>query len=373
MHSAVTFPPHRRSPDGTRNRNAASWAVWFSLVAFSLAAPVLANTDSPSRIGEAPLFSIGGLDYTPGRGLRFGESGIVVGGFANLKAETTDEAGEEFAVDAVNVFVIFDRYERFRAVGDLELKDMFAVDESGSGTQDFALNVRRLFADLIADDSFVVRAGTFLTPIGYWNLILAPPLTSTTEAPLIVDEALFEVTTTGLMLHGNASVGEGVVSYALFSQFLKPLENDPELDPPDNTIGFRIIYERLPGWSVGASYQSAEKNGQWSHLGGLHTRWEIEPAEILAETYYQDGSILSSEQWGGFVQATVEIVRPFSLVGRIEHFAPADPEPAVNVFTVGGVWRPLSFMALKLEYRLGDRKLDGEDLDGLFASFSTFF
>jgi hypothetical protein len=326
-----------------------------------------------TELGEAPITTIGPFSYHPGRGLRVGTTGLTVGGFTNIKAEHTGKSGsDEFTVDRLNFFFIFDRFARFRAVADLQLKDIFAADEETTGTKDFAFDARRLFGDFTIYDELHVRAGTFLTPVSYWNLILATPLTFTTEIPLIVEETFFEPTTTGVMLHGSTGVGPGRFGYSLFSQFLDPLEDDPELDPPDQTAGLQVTYDTLPTWSVGAAYQASEKRDQWSHLGSVYLCWQPERAEVLAEALFQDGEDLESFQWGAYLQVAYEIYRRVYLVTRYEHFEPPE-SPALNVVTAGAVWKPYPFMAVKVEYRVGDHSFEDEDLDGFFVSLTTLF
>ena len=217
--------------------------------------------DVPPQLGEPVLAipsPVGPARYVPGRGLRVGETGLVIGGFTNIKAETTPESGGEFALDRLNFFLIYDRFTRFRAVAELQLKDIFEADSNRAGTREFAFDVRRLFGDFTVADELSVRGGTFLTPVGYWNLILATPLTWTTENPLIVEETFFESTTTGVMLHGSTGVGRGRLGYSFFSQFLDPLENDPDLNPPDHTAGARLTYDTGPAWSAGATFHAFE-------------------------------------------------------------------------------------------------------------------
>ena len=48
------------------------------------------------------------------------------------------------------------------------------------------------------------------------------------------------------MLHGNVGVSTGQLGYSLFTQFLEPLENDPDLNPPDHTGGIRLTYDTGP-------------------------------------------------------------------------------------------------------------------------------
>jgi hypothetical protein len=330
-------------------------------------------TIEPSELGEVPILSAGPLEYRPGRGLRLGTTGLVLGGFTEAKAENTEESGGEFALDRLNFFLILDRFTRFRGVAELQLRDVFVADDEHAGSQDFAFDVRRLFGDFTASDALHVRMGTFLTPIGYWNLILAPPLTWTTELPLIVEETFFQETTTGVMLHGSTGLAEGRLGYSLFSQFLKPLEDDPELEPPDHTAGVRLAYDTGPAWSVGASSQAAERDGQWSYLGAAHLLWLPRRGEVLSELYVQDGDALSEAQWGTYVQGVLEVHRPFYLVGRYEYFEPPSPDRALNLFTIGGVFKPFPFMAFKVEYRFADHDPGDDNLRGFFTSFTTLF
>jgi hypothetical protein len=326
------------------------------------------------ELGEVPIVTVGPLGYRPGRGLRVGDSGLTIGGFSTVKAEYTEDAAGEFAIDSLNLFLIFDRIPRFRAVAELQLKDIFVATGDQAGAQDFAFDVRRLFGDFTIVDPLHLRAGTFLTPVGYWNLILAPPLTWTTEAPLIVEEVFFQQTTTGVMLYGNTGVPGGRLGYAAFSQFLDPLADDPDLQPPTATAGARLTYEAAPNWTVGASYQAAEPADVpgWTHLGALHGLWEAERGQLLSELYIQDGSALAGGQWGTYLQGVYEIYHPFFAVGRYEYYAAPSPDPPLSLFTIGGVWKPYPFMALKVEYRFVDRPTPDAPA-GAFASFTTFF
>lgn len=325
----------------------------------SVAAAAVSSFGESAQLGESPVFTsdspIGNLTYQPGRGLRIDSPGVVIGGFANVKAEHAEESGSEFTLDSLNLFLILDRFSRFKAVAELQLKDIFIVDETRVGAQDFAFDVRRLFGDFALSDELHVRGGTFLTPVGYWNLILAPPLTWTTEAPLIVEKTFFQQTTTGLMLHGSTKAADGRLRYSLFSQFLSPLEKDKDLDPPNLTAGARLEYSVGLAWTLGATYQAAESRDDWTHLGALHFLWEHRLGELLSELYYEDGSALKDAMWGTYLQGVVEVHRPFFLVARYEHFNPTSPESTLNLFTIGGVYKPLPFMAIKVEYRLVDQ------------------
>jgi hypothetical protein len=356
------------------------WRAALLAVVVGCAAAAAAQEAAPQppsaaaeELGEAPILAAGPLEYRPGRGLHLGPTGLTVGGFTNVKAEYSEEAHGEFSLDLLNFFVIFDRIPHFRAVAELQLKDIFTASSEHVGAQDFAFDVRRLFGDYTIADALHVRAGTFLTPVGYWNLILAPPLTWTTETPVIVEETFFQETTTGVMAYGATGVGQGFLNYAVFSQFLQPLADDPDLDPPDLTAGARLVYDTGPAWSAGATYQAAENEGGWTHLGAVHAVWQPRRGEVLAELYAQGGDALPSAQWGTYLQGTLEVWAPFYAVGRYEYYDPPGGAAALNLFTLGAVAKPFPFMAVKLEYRFADHDLDARDLSGVFASFTSFF
>lgn len=337
------------------------------------------SSSAPAQLGEAPILSAGPIEYWPGRGLRLGSTGVTIGGFTNVKAETAQDSGGEFSLDLLNFFLIYDPIPQFRAVAELQFKDIFVANHEHVGAQDFAFDVRRLFGDFTITDELHTRVGTFLTPVGYWNLILAPPLTWTTEEPLIVEKTFFQQTTTGFMLYGSTPVSTGRLGYSLFSQFLKPLENDPDSVPPNYTAGARITYDTAPTWSVGATYQAAQTNGEWSNLGALHLLWQPRRGEILSECYFQKGDNLDgtttphATQWGMYLQGVLEVYDPFYLVGRYEHFDQPSPQPTLNLFTIGGVWKPFPFMAVKVEYRFVDHTVETDSPAGFFSSFTTFF
>lgn len=324
-------------------------------------------------LGETPLFSIGSVEYSPGRGLRETRSGLVLGGFVNVKAEEADEGGAEFSLDTLNVFLIFDRFDRLRSVAEIQLKDIFSADDAEVGFQDFAFDWRRLFGDFTVSDELRVSVGTFLTPVGYWNSILATPLTWSTERPLISEEIFFQETTTGVMLHGASDLADGQVAYSMFTQFMDPIEDDPELDPPDHTGGLRLQYRSGAAWAAGVSYQAAGESSDWTHLGGVDFFWQRGRGEILAEAMYQQGEGLDSAHWGGYLQGVVEMVEPLYLVGRYERFDPESPMRAFNVFSVGATYKPYPFMALKAEYRFADPVPEEDNPQGLFTSFTTLF
>ena len=74
------------------------------------------------------------------------------------------------------------------------------------------------------------------------------------------------------------------------------------------------------------------------------------------------------------MQAVFEVYRPFYLVGRYEHFEPPSPQSALNLVTLGGVWKPFPFMAAQGSNTASPTtEFEDEDPAGFFSSFTTFF
>lgn len=100
--------------------------------------------------------------------------------------------------------------------------------------------------------------------------------------------------------------------------------------------------------------------------------WQLARGEILAELIHEEGRLARISQWGAYLQGVYDLSERFHLVARYEYFDPASDDPAVNLFTLGGVFKPLSFMALKLEYRIVGNVASNAS-EGLFTSFTTLF
>ena len=84
------------------------------------------------------------------------------------------------------------------------------------------------------------------------------------------------------------------------------------------------------------------------------------------------GRPLRLPQWGTYLQGVLDLWDPLFLVGRYEHYDQPSPDPTLNLFTIGAVYRPLPFMAFKVDYRIADRSSEDSPA-GFFASFTTFF
>lgn len=380
------------------------------LLALALAAPNAwaASGNDSSPVGDrAETFGantlLGRLSYQAGRGLRIGETGLVLGGFATAEAErlergegsgdfdegenSEDSDGDEGSgaseggksrgeLEGLNLFVFYDPVPFAHLFTELEVGPLLEL-ESGEGTRsDPKLEVDRLYLDLATSDALKLRVGKFLTPIGRWNVASAEPLLWTTSEPLIVEE-VFDENATGAMLHGSAFPSGGALSYSLYGQFLNPIDPDRDENPAEHSAGAHLEWASLEGWTVGASYFASEiEDGEWNHLGGADLLWQPNTRiEISGEVLFGEGSREDGTLSGLYLQGVVETVRTLYAVARYERFDPPGAGRAVDLFDLGLAWAPAPYLRLKADYLFADERGELDDLaePGFRMSLSILF
>jgi len=366
---------HRKRCVASRWRTGAVLIAAACVLALRDAAPAGAQPTQGAPGGEATAelaSPIGPLAYTPGRGLRLGDTRVTLGGYANVDL-TRDEGGPaRLGLDDLAVFVIADPTPRFHLFSELEVEDLVEVDDHGrGGTPDHDFIAERLYGDANLTDELTVRVGKFLTPVGRWNVIHAQPLVWTTSRPLAT-LLPFDSHVTGAMLYGTFFPSAGAVTYSLYGQFVNQLDPVRQPQPADRSAGGRLEFTPGHGASVGASYFAFTDQGDWQHLGGLDTLWQHDPFELMGEFVYEGASASVGDQWGLYLQGVLRVTQRFYLVQRYEHFDQRAPQPEVNLVILGVAYKPTPPMILKAEYLIADHPAV-ESPPGIKFSFAILF
>ncbi len=351
-----------------------------ALLAFTLRPPIaFAAEPIPSPQREGPeLFGtdtpFGRLEYRTGRGLRVGDTGLTIGGFATASAEGLEGGESEGGIEGVNFLLSFDPVPFVHVFSELEIGQIAEFKSGHEGLRsDPGVTVERLYVDFGASDLANLRFGKFQTPIGRWNLTLAEPLVWTTSEPLIVEE-VFDEFTTGAMLWGSVFPRGGVLSYALYGTFLDPIAPDRGAPPAEHSAGVHLEWASNVRWAAGASYFASEQpGGEWNHLGGVDGLWRPhERVELTAEAVFGEGTREDGGQWGLYAQAVVETFPTLYAVGRYERFDPPGAGRAVDLFDLGVAWVPVPYIRIKADYLFADH-FDELSAPGVRASFSVLF
>lgn len=344
----------------------AVWADPLNEKASGVAPPELETfgTDTP----------LGRLSYQAGRGVRVGETGLVLGGFVTTEVERQEEGDSRGGLDSVNLLVFLDPVPFAHLFTELEWGPLAQLERGQEGVHSNTnVTVKRLYLDFGTSDVVNVRFGKFLTPIGRWNVAPREPLLWTTSDPLIV-EKVFDNTATGAMLFGSVFPRGGALSYSLYGSFLDQPDVDRDEVSATDSVGAHLEWASLAGWTVGASYFASEgRDREWNHLGAADFLWQLhERVEVSSEVLFGEGSRKNGGLWGLYLQGVVETVRTLYLVGRYEHFDPPGTGRAVNLFDVGFAWVPVPYLRLKADYLFADHRRELSE-PGFRLSLSLLF
>ena len=373
-HSASPAKPSTGEPssrcDSVRRRRSGACAgrAWTALgallAALLFAAPVWAADDRtapPTRRTEpqavvveaadagsepipefdAPTFSldtpVGPFEYRLGRGMRFGDTGLVVGGFTAIEFDQEENDTGELELDSVNLLVLYEPIPEFALFSEIEIGDLYTVNTNTWETDPGArLELERLYAEWRFDDALKARVGKFQTPVGRWNLVPSEPFVWTAIEPVGVELA-FDEYLTGAALHGTVYPGSEQLDYWVYGQATRQIDPESDLDPARYSAGGRLAYgSERGGWSVGSSFLAVEVKDRWSYLGGLDA-----PAAQGAPGAHQRAPVRGRQ--GGRAQAHQRL--------------PAGGDRAVSEFLLGHPLRALQHPGLQRRRQPGRRGL----------------
>lgn len=348
------------------------------IAALASAASAQEPTPAASVPAASSETSSGGLVYTPGRGLRFGNSGLTIGGFSTLEIDRANGEPTEFALDSVNFLVSYEPIDALHFFVELEVDGLLEFDSADwDASSDPGATFERLYLDFRANDALSLRVGKFQTPVGRWNLVAAEPFVWTPEEPITVDLA-FEEHQTGLALYGSRFYGSRVLSYWVYGQVVDAFDVPDEPLLAERSVGGRLEYGDARGdWSVGASYLASARDGVWSHLGGVDLQRRFGPVELSSELTLEGGDLPERDLWGAHLQGVYDLeslsssLHGLYAVARYEHFDPSPGQP-LNLFDVGFTFIPTDWLNLKLGYRTSDHETP-EVRRGFLFSISVLF
>ena len=362
-------------------------AMLAAVVLLTWTSPTAAAGPYPPGADRPPALAlptpIGDVGYTPGRGLRVGDTRLTLAGYGAVDLVHEEGGPTTLRVESLDLFVIWDPLARVHLFSEID-----TIDQEDPHEERRNFLTDRLFGDFAGYDWLNLRVGKFLTPVGRWNQIHARPLVWTTSRPLAT-ELPFDPYVTGAMLFGSRFPRTGTLTYSLYGQFTNNFDVEPPPQAQDRAVGGRLEYASLGGWSVAGSYlaftalpgareaperggAAAGDEGGWRHLAGLDTLWQRGPLELMGEFAFQEPARGPGRQWGLYLQAVEEVVRRVYLIQRYEYYDHPAPEPVVNIGVLGLAYKPWPFVVLKGEYLFADRRAE-ESPPGVKTSFTVLF
>lgn len=314
--------------------------------------------------------------YQLGQGLRLGDSGFELGGYATASAAEHAEPDANLRLQSLSAFLWWDNGGRWHAFSELEAEDLLTADEDTLTAGHAELELERLYVDYTTSDLLKFRLGKFLTPVGRWNLIHASPLVWTTTRPLITEQT-FPTNATGVMVYGSLPWTDDGVEYSLYYTPGEELARDKDLDTFREAFGAHLSFSPLPHVHAGLSYVNFEQRyspDEHRNLYGADAIWAWHRFEVSGEFHYRvnHGYDYQSNERGLYVQAVAPLTERLYAVTRYETFRRSDADRDINVYLGGLNYRLRPALVLKAEYSLAtDNDLDVRD--GFMASIAVLF
>ncbi len=316
------------------------------------------------------------LDYQPGQGIKINGTGWNLGGYTSASYHNDQNNPGYLGADDISLFLRWEGEGKFRFFSEWDLeKALEYEDDRGITSKDAYLALERFYGDYLYSDKLNFRAGKFLTPIGRWNIIHAPPLVWTTSRPMIT-ERMFPTNATGAMAYGTLPLLNKEIDYSIYTSLGRDLRPDPKLDPFQEAFGFHLNVPFEEYGEVGLSYVNFEQKGEIGerkNLLGLDYFWTQNRYELTAEMAYRfsdEGHQLDEK--GLFIQGVAPLSERWYAIGRYEAFDRDGVQPTVNLWLAGVACRLSPAVILKAEY---SHAFDNQirTPEGFFTSFAILF
>lgn len=295
----------------------------------------------------------------------------TIGGYFSTEVES-GEQGDSFTLDDLAVMAYGQLTPGISYLAELEAvgfyrKDFTSGDESG----DRSLHIERLYGDWQLDESFNLRVGKQITPIGYWNREPINVLRDTASNTLY-GSLMFPKFLTGVDANGYLPGSD--TYYHAFFQATHDMDEAYINIPNAHFYGFSVEREMPTGWSVGGSI------GEYiTLLGSERTRFVQANTRYDGEewTWMAEGIIARTDHdtvpdrytLAGYVQGLYRFDPTLAAVSRYEYYDRRSDGYTDHIGVAGLSCRPIFPVSIKGEYQWHSQ----HDENRFLFSFSVLF
>ena len=326
------------------------------------------------RIGLALLWAaslLGGEPYELGNGIRL-DNGMNVGGYFSSEFESGKQS-DTVTLDDLAVMAYGEINPAVSYLAELESVGFYRKNlTDGTEEGDRKIHIERLYGDFRINDSFNLRIGKQITPIGYWNLEPINVLRDTSSNPLYAT-LLFPRFLTGIDIYGYLP-GTEETTYHLFGQATHDLDDEYINIPNTHFYGFAVDKEFSVQTSGGGSigeYIEQSSNERTRFVQGQvrfdDGEWKLTAEGMVAKTDYASGT--ADYTTAGYAQMLYRFNPQHAVVGRYEYFDRRKDGYTDNIGIIGYSYRPLYPVSLKGEYQWHSIS----DENRFLCSFSVLF
>lgn len=318
------------------------------------------------------LFSLEAKDeYQLGKGVQLGSIPFYLGGYFSLDYKHTDDM-DRYRVDDLAILG-YGNYEKFSYIAEFEFKEFYVKtsrDGLSKSTTNDKLYTERLYIDYNIDENYMLRAGKYNSPIGFWNLLPINVLRETTSNP-ITSSILFPKFTTGLNA-SYLSYDDGELKIDVMLQHNRDISSGYNNYKIDKHYGFGISYEK-------DDYTFKLNSGYFHNTIDVHdndlyyilfsAKYESDKFQILTELGSQRSKSRYTTDYAGYVQSLYRFTQQHLGIVRVESYEDSLNTIDDNILIIGYTYRPLYPIAFKTEYQFHSKNSQ----NNLLLSFSVLF
>lgn len=305
-----------------------------------------------------------------------------LGGYSSGDIRIPRDESAALTLNEVSMIVTWDRGTRLTFFGELELENpLDYTGERGLNGKRGNLDLERFYFDYNLNENANLRLGRFLTPVGRWNQLHAPPLVWTASRPLVTTR-MFPYGLNGAMLFGSVPLGQVDMDYQVYVEALKDQQRDgPEIIYRD-VRGARLAFNNLLGRgsrdaglnTLGLNFMSYQKDLPGSptyHLLGLDFLLELNRWEFSGELYARRTANGGEGGHGGYLQSAYALGNEWYWITRLESLHEVDSRDA-DRWILGATKRVKPNQLLKFEF-VGGSDAYHDVPRGFITSFAVMF
>ena len=300
--------------------------------------------------------------------------GFSFGGYYSAGIMLPRELPTQATIDEISLITKWENDSRFKFFSELELEKPLSWNhDDGLNTHGSLIDLERLYIDYGYSDKVNIRLGRFLTPVGRWNMLHAPPLVWTSSRPLATSR-LFPTSTNGVMVFGAVPLSTSAFEYSFFIEGLQDQDNDKDEIKFRDVKGARFTFGE--SFNLGLNFLTfteREPTSRSYEMLGLDFITNFNKIEILGEGYQRWKSDNSDGGSGAYLQTAVPLpgLNNWYGVARIETLH-RPGEGYSERWLLGATWRIKPTQLFKLEFTGGSAD-QPESPRGFLSSFTVLF
>ncbi len=282
-------------------------------------------------------------DYTLGQGKKINDY-ITLGGYFSAEYEHSNDT-KKFAVEDTALMAYGEITQNISYLVEFESSNMYLRDfEAKSEHRYKNFDVERMYVDAKYNEYLQLRAGKFLTPIGYWNQTPINVLRESTSNPYVATY-LYPKLVSGGMLYGDI-YGTNNLKYQLFAQNNRDIDEGYNNILADSFNGVNIKYQNDDSelWLGGGKYKKMHISDEYG-VASVGAKYSTRVFKIFSEAAISKNNTETLR--GMYVQGEYKVAAKHKFVTRYEYYD--DKASRTNLLMMGWSYRPVYPVSLKGE------------------------